>query len=73
MDNLPGQSARSWFRDRGGRRYARELALVVAVKIALLLLIWFALIAPQPRADTSPAAVERHLVTPAATAGIAHD
>jgi hypothetical protein len=49
--------ARSWFRSANGRRYGREMAVVHAAKLTALLLLYFLLFAPQPRADTSPASM----------------
>ncbi|WP_062536586.1 cytochrome oxidase putative small subunit CydP [Mizugakiibacter sediminis] len=43
------------------RRLAVELVGVVLVKIALLLLVYYAFFAPYPRPDTRPAAIERTL------------
>ena len=51
----------SWFRTRGGRRFGIEFALIVAIKLVLLTLLWFVCFRPHPRPDTSPAAIERHL------------
>ena len=45
-----------------GRRYFWELALIVAAKLAFLTIIYFVLIAPQPRVDTSPAAVRARVL-----------
>ena len=53
----------SWFRSPAGRRYYRHFAALLAAKLALLLILYFVFIAPQPRADTSPAAVYSALVT----------
>lgn len=60
------RSDASWFRSRGGRRFGLEFALIVLVKIVLLGVLWYAFFAPHPRPDTSPGAVERHLMSPAA-------
>lgn len=57
----------SWFRSRGGRRFGIEFTLIIAVKLILLTLLWHFAIKPQPRADTSPAAIERHFTTPSRT------
>ena len=54
----------SWFRTRGGRRFGLEFALIVIVKLLLLTAIWFVCFRPHPRPDTSPAAIERHLLAP---------
>lgn len=51
---------RSWFRGRGGRRFALEFALIIGIKLILLTVLWVLVIRPQPRADTSPAAIEKH-------------
>ncbi len=58
----------SWFRSRGGHRYGIEIAAIVTLKIAALMLLWFVCIRPLPRADTSPASVQSHLLAPAETA-----
>jgi hypothetical protein len=49
------------------RRLTLELFVVIALKIALLLLLWWLLFAPQPKPDVSPAAISR-LLAPAAPA-----
>jgi hypothetical protein len=36
----------AWFHTRDGRRYAWEIALVILMKLALLLLLWFVFIKP---------------------------
>lgn len=53
------------------RRLTLELFVVIALKIALLMLIWWLLFAPQPKPDTSPAAIARRLApaTPTPSAG----
>lgn len=51
-------------RHRPLRRLALELVLLVIVKIAVLTLIWWVAIAPHPRPDASPQAIE-HLLAPA--------
>jgi hypothetical protein len=43
------------------RRLTLELFGVVALKIALLMLIWWVFFAPQPKPDTSPAAMAHRL------------
>ena len=58
---------RSWFRGRGGRRFAWEFALIIVIKLIVLTLLWIFVIRPLPRADTSPAAIERHFSTLAAS------
>ncbi|MEO7073109.1 MAG: cytochrome oxidase putative small subunit CydP [Rhodanobacter sp.] len=54
---LDGTHARS----RPLRRLTLELFVVIALKIALLMLLWWLLFAPQPRPDVSPAAISRLL------------
>ncbi len=66
--SLPGYS---WFRSRGGRRFGLEFALIIVGKLALLGVLWWLCFAPQPRPDTSPGALESHLLTPAAE--VPHD
>jgi hypothetical protein len=68
MDTPDHATDRSWFRSRGGRRFGREFAAIVVLKLLALLLIWFVCIRPQPRADTAPAAVATHLLAPATEA-----
>jgi len=46
-------------------RLTLELFAVIVIKIALLMLIWWLLFAPQPKPDTSPDAIA-HLLAPAA-------
>jgi hypothetical protein len=43
------------------RRLTLELFVVIALKIALLLLIWWLLFAPRPKPDVSPAAITQLL------------
>ena len=64
--NRTGNS-RSWFRGRGGKRFGLEFGLIIAIKLVLLILLWAFVIRPLPRADTSPAAIERHFSAPPAT------
>ncbi|MEO7063600.1 MAG: cytochrome oxidase putative small subunit CydP [Dokdonella sp.] len=61
-------SDNSWFRSRGGHRFGVEFAAIVVVKLIALALIWFVCFRPQPRVDVRPAAVENHLLAPAAEA-----
>lgn len=70
MDDAKSRPGYSWFRSRGGRRFGVEFALIVGVKIVLLIVLWYAFFS-QPRPDTSPAALERHLIS--ATSQAAHD
>lgn len=53
-------SAHSWFRTRGGRRFGLEFGVIILAKLVLLGALWHLVIKPQPRADTSPEAIERH-------------
>jgi hypothetical protein len=46
-------------------RLTLELFVIIALKIALLMLIWWLLFAPQPKPDASPDAIA-HLLAPAA-------
>jgi hypothetical protein len=66
---LSSSSDKTWFRTREGRRYGWELALILLVKLALLLVLWFVFIAPSPRTATDPAAVVRQFYQPAAHDG----
>jgi hypothetical protein len=65
------QTSRAVHDGRPLRRLARELVLIVIAKIVLLSLIWWIAIAPHPRPDTRPAAIE-HLLAPAAPSSSAH-
>lgn len=67
MSATPEVLARSWFRGRGGRRFALEFALIIGVKLLLLGVLWLLVIRPLPRAETSPAAIEQHFSAPART------
>jgi hypothetical protein len=58
---------RSWFWSPAGVRFAFELAALIVAKIVFLVLMYFFFFA-QPRADTSPAAMQGHLVQPPAQA-----
>lgn len=58
------RSERSWYRSRGGRRFGLEFALIIIIKLVLLSVLWVLVIKPQPRADTSPAAIEQHFTAP---------
>jgi len=58
----------SWFRTRGGRRFGLEFALIVTIKLLLLIVLWYVCFRPHPRPDTSPAAIENHLLAPPETA-----
>lgn len=69
--STPSQPSRATPRHRPLRRLARELILIVVAKIVLLTLIWWIAIAPHPRPDTRPAAIEQ-LLAPAASSSSAH-
>jgi len=58
----------SWFRSRRGRRFGVEFAAIVVAKLVLLTVLWAICIRPQPHADTAPAAIQQHLLAPAAEA-----
>jgi hypothetical protein len=60
----PVRPEKTWFRTREGRRYAWEIALIVAVKLALLLILWFAIIKPWPHPTATPSTVVRQLYAP---------
>lgn len=67
MNAVSGREDRSWFRSAAGLRFAVEIGLIVAAKLALIAVLYFAFVAPQPRADTSAAAMRAH-VLPASSA-----
>ena len=54
------------------RRLSFELLAVIALKIALLMLIWWLLFAPHPKPDTRPAAIARRLAPAAPTPPAGH-
>ncbi|TPG11698.1 hypothetical protein EAH88_04180 [Rhodanobacter glycinis] len=43
------------------RRLTLELFGIIALKIAVLMLIWWTVFAPQPKPDVSPAAIAQRL------------
>jgi hypothetical protein len=53
-------------------RLTLELFVVIALKIALLMLIWWLLFAPHPKPDTRPAAIARRLAPAAPTPPAGH-
>ena len=69
---LSSSPKKTWFRTREGRRYGWELALIITVKVALLVVLWFVFIKPWPRAATAPATVVHRLYAPASAAAT-HD
>lgn len=60
----PANTEQSALPRRPLRRLTLELFAIIALKIALLTLIWWVVFAPQPKPDTSPAAIAR-LLAPA--------
>ncbi len=58
------RQTRSWFRSAAGIRFGLEVAAIVLAKIAVLVLLYLAFVAPQPRVDTSPAALRDHVAGP---------
>ncbi|HEY2395210.1 MAG TPA: hypothetical protein VGH81_04395 [Rudaea sp.] len=63
MNAVVHPSDRSWFRTAAGRHFGLEIALIVLAKAALLTLLYFSLVASQPRADTSPAAMRARVLS----------
>jgi len=55
----------SWFRTREARRYVREIAFVIVLKLVLLAVLWFGFIRPWPRPAAPPAAVVLQFYMPA--------
>jgi hypothetical protein len=66
MNAVVHRSDHSWFRTSAGLRFGVEIGLIVLAKVALLTLLYFAFVASQPRADTSPAAMRAHVLSGAA-------
>jgi hypothetical protein len=62
----------TWFRSRDGRRYGRELGVVIVVKLALLIVLWLVFIQPWPRPATPTASVVQQFYVPAPPAA-GHD
>jgi hypothetical protein len=54
------------------RRLTFELFGVIAIKIVLLMLIWWLLFAPQPKPDASPAAIAHRLAPSSQTPSAGH-
>ena len=65
LNAAKGERRSSWFRTVAGHRFGREIAALLILKVALLLTLWWVVVHPATRADTSPAAVARHLGTTA--------
>jgi hypothetical protein len=63
-EDLPPSSADTWFRTADGRRYAWEIALVIVMKLALLLLLWFAFIKPWGHPATPVASAVQQIYLP---------
>jgi hypothetical protein len=63
--SLSRSSAETWFRTREGHRYGVEIGLIILVKLALLVVLWFVFIKPWPRPETPPATVVQQLYLPA--------
>jgi len=57
-----------WSRTAVARRFGREILFLIVLKIVLLILLWWVAIKPAPRAETTPAAVAKHLVSQPAPA-----
>lgn len=55
----------TWFRTRAGRRYGWEIGLVVVLKLALLLVLWFVVIKPWLRPTAPAVSVVRQFYEPA--------
>ncbi|MEP6942717.1 MAG: cytochrome oxidase putative small subunit CydP [Betaproteobacteria bacterium] len=64
-DRLPSPAA-TWFHTRDGRRFGCEIGVVVVVKLALLVVLWFVFIEPWPRPGPAPAVVVQQLYAPSA-------
>ena len=66
----PGQAlpATIWSRTAEARRFGREILFLIALKIVLLILLWWVAIKPAPRVEQSPSVVARHLIAPPANA-----
>jgi hypothetical protein len=60
----PPSSADTWFRTGDGRRYAWEIAVVIVMKLALLLLLWFVFIKPWGHPATPVASTVQQIYLP---------
>jgi hypothetical protein len=69
---LASSSGETWFRSRDGRRYGRELGLVIVVKLSLLIVLWLVFIQPWPRPATPAASVVQQFYVPSPPAA-GHD
>jgi hypothetical protein len=55
---------KAWFRTRDGRRFGWEIGVIIVVKLALLIVLWFVFIKPWPRPDTAPPITVQQLYLP---------
>ena len=62
MKTVVRQADRSWFRSAAGLRFGIEVGVIVLAKFVVLVLLYVVFIAPQPRADTSPASMRAHML-----------
>ncbi len=62
MKAVVRQADRSWFRSAAGLRFGIEVGVIVLAKFVVLVLLYVVFIAPQPRADTSPASMRAHML-----------
>jgi len=62
MNAVVHPAERSWFRTAAGLRFGVEIAVIVLAKLVVLVLLYFIFVAPQPHADTSPAAMRAHVL-----------
>jgi hypothetical protein len=62
MKTVVRQADRSWFRSAAGLRFGIEVGVIVLAKFVVLVLLYVIFIAPQPRADTSPASMRAHML-----------
>ena len=72
VKRLAPAPAVSWFNTRDGRRYGWEIVLVIVLKLALLILLWFVFIKPWQRPATTPVPAMHQLYGPSVQA-IRHD
>jgi len=61
-------TATIWSRTAEARRFGREILFLIVLKIVLLTLLWWVAVKPAPRADTTPAAIAKHLAAPPSSA-----
>ena len=62
MKTVVRQADRSWFRSAAGLRFGIEVGVIVLAKFVVLVLLYVVFVAPQPRADTSPASMRAHVL-----------